>query len=66
MPRLSKRDKLFWSFFIDPSTGRRKFNHLCRCCTHDCRQSFRAELICCPKYLSKRSRAVQTGASEGG
>ena len=66
MPRMTKRDKLYWDFFIDPSTGRRKFNEVCRCCTHDCRQSFRAELICCPKYLSKRSRTVRTGEPEGG
>ena len=30
MPRMTKRDKLYWDFFIDPATGRRKFNHICR------------------------------------
>ena len=24
MPRMSKKDKLYWAFFIDPATGRRK------------------------------------------
>ena len=66
MPRMAKRDKLYWDFFIDPATGRRKFNHVCRCCTHNCMQSFRAELICCPNYLGKRSRAGQTGKMKGG
>ena len=61
MPRMSKRDKLYWAFFIDPATGRRKFNHVCRCCARDCKQSFRAELICCPKYLGKRSKEARTG-----
>jgi hypothetical protein len=65
MPRMSKKDKLYWAFFIDPATGRRKFNHVCRCCTHSCMQSFRAELICCPDYLGKRSKAGRTGSETG-
>ena len=65
MPRMSKKDKLYWAFFIDPATGRRKFNRICRCCTHSCMQSFRAELICCPDYLGKRSKAGRTGSEAG-
>ncbi len=64
MPKMSKKDKLFWELFIDPANGRRKYNHICRCCTHSCRQSYRAELICCPHYLGKRSKDAQTDRSE--
>ena len=66
MPRMSQKEKLYWSFFLNPATGRRKYNHVCRSCTHSCMQSFRAELICCPKYLGKRSKAGRAGAEEGG
>lgn len=53
MPRLSKRARLEWSLFIGPK-GRRQHNELCRRCQCDCKQSFRAEIVICPVYLSKR------------
>lgn len=55
MPRMSKRDKLEWSFFLSEN-GRKKFNHLCRRCRYECKQSFRAIITACPKYLSKRGK----------
>ena len=46
---------LEWSFFLG-SSGRRQYNPVCQSCAHDCKQSFRAELIACPRYRSKRSK----------
>ena len=53
MPRLSKRARLEWSFFIGMN-GRRQYNELCRRCVRDCKQSFRAVIVICPVYHSKR------------
>ena len=50
----SKKWKLEWSFFLG-SDGRRKYTDLCRRCVHPCKQSFRAVIIACPHYFSKRS-----------
>ena len=54
IPRLSKKAKQEWDLFLDPSTGRRSYNELCRRCTHSCKQSFRAIVVACPHYESKR------------
>ena len=37
---------------IGPGT----YNELCRKCQHGCTQSFRAVVIDCPRYLSKRAK----------
>lgn len=50
----SKKWRLEWSFFIGEN-GRRQYNPLCRACVHDCKQSFRAVIIDCPRYTSKRA-----------
>ena len=50
----SKKWRLEWSFFIGEN-GRRQYNPLCRACAHDCKQSFRAVIIDCPRYTSKRA-----------
>lgn len=55
MPRLSKKAKQEWAFFLNADTGRRSYNDLCRKCQNNCKQSFRAVVIACPKYQSKRS-----------
>lgn len=55
MPRLSKSEKAEWAFFIDEKTGRRTYNEKCRKCIYECKQSFRAQVVCCPKNKSKRS-----------
>lgn len=55
MSRMSKADKLDWSLFLNEK-GRRTYNELCRHCTHECRQSFRATIIECPHYESKRKQ----------
>ena len=55
MARMSKKRRLELSFFLN-DRNRVTYNELCRRCRHDCKQSFRAVVIECPKYLSKRSR----------
>lgn len=59
MPRLSKKAKAEWSFFINPKTGKRQFNLLCQHCVCECKQSYRAQILACP-YYQKR---VKTGAT---
>ena len=51
----SQKWKLEWSFYLD-TDGRRKYNDLCRRCIQSCKHSFRAEIVRCPCYISKRSR----------
>lgn len=55
MPRMSKKLKKELAFFLS-ERGRRSYNELCRKCQNDCKQSFRAVIVDCPRYLSKRSR----------
>ena len=57
MPRMSKKRKMEWSLFLN-ERGRIACNVLCRKCFYDCKQSYRAILIECPRYLSKRSSAA--------
>ena len=47
MPRMSKKRRLEWAFFLN-ERNRITFNALCRGCTHDCKQSFRAIVVLCP------------------
>ena len=61
MPRMSKSKKLEWSFFLN-DRGRMAYNTLCRRCVHDCKQSFRAVVVICPHYQSKRSKAGCTAS----
>ena len=42
-----------WVFFMDK--GKLKFNEKCQGCVHSCKQSFRAAILKCPKYISERS-----------
>ena len=44
MPRMSKKRRLEWSFFLN-HRNRITYNDLCRGCTRDCKQSFRAVII---------------------
>ena len=54
MPRMPKYLKEEWAFFLNDK-GRKTYNALCRKCQGDCKQSFRAIVIQCPEYCSKRS-----------
>ena len=55
MPRMSKKMKKELDFFLN-DRGRRAYNGLCRKCRLTCKQSFRAVVVDCPYYLSKRSK----------
>ena len=54
MPRMSKKRKLEWQFFLT-HRNRMTYNPLCRKCAYGCKQSFRAVVMDCPRYLSKRA-----------
>ena len=62
---MSKKRRLEWSFFLN-DRSRVTYNELCRRCRRDCKQSFRAVVIECPKYLSKRSRKGAEKKRENG
>ncbi|MCJ7834896.1 hypothetical protein MUB23_05750 [Cuneatibacter sp. NSJ-177] len=64
MARMSKKRRLEWSFFLN-DRSRITYNELCRKCQHKCKQSFRAVVIDCPKYLSKRSKKKVRTAGNG-
>ena len=55
MPRMSNKRRFEWSFFLN-HRNRITYNDLCRGCTRDCKQSFRAIIILCPRYYSKRRK----------
>lgn len=55
MPRMPKKRKLELSFFLN-ERGRVTYNDLCRKCQRTCKQGFRAVIVDCPYYLSKRSK----------
>ena len=62
MPRLGKKDKEEWAYFIN-EIGRRQYNNQCRQCVQECKQSYRAVIVCCQKYKSKRA-VTKPSASE--
>ena len=55
MPRLSKKYKLEWAFFLD-HRNRMKYNDLCKKCENECKQSFRAVIIDCPFMRKSRPK----------
>lgn len=59
MAKLSKRAKQEWDFFINPETGRRKYNSLCRKCKNKCKQSYKVIVVICPNYQSKRGAKIK-------
>lgn len=61
MPRMSREKRLEWSFFLN-HRNRIAYNALCRNCTHGCKQSFRAIIIICPRYYSKRRKPQEDTA----
>ena len=58
MPRMSKKDKKEWDFYLDDN-GRISCNELCRSCDRECKQSFRAVIISCPEYNSNHNTSRQ-------
>ena len=61
MPRMSNKRRFEWSFFLN-HRNRITYNDLCRGCTRDCKQSFRAIIILCPRYYSKRRKPQEDTA----
>ena len=55
MPRMSKKKKIEMSLFLS-ETGRIRHNDLCLKCRNDCKQSFRATVLECRRYRSKRAK----------
>lgn len=55
MPKLSKKLKDIWEFFIDPNTKRRKYYPRCCRCARNCKQSFRVTGLWCPRYEPKNT-----------
>lgn len=55
MPRMSKKRKKEWAFFLN-DRNRITYNPLCRKCRRTCKQSFRATVVDCPLYISKRAK----------
>ena len=59
----SKKWRLEWAFFLGEN-GRRQYNKLCKGCVHPCKQSFRAVVLSCPHYLSRRSKKRRNQGSK--
>ena len=66
MPRMSKRAKQEWGMFINPKTGRKNYNELCRKCLRECKQSYRAIVITCRRFTPNwgRKKALQLSENE--
>ena len=60
MPRMSKKRKHELSFYLN-DRGRVTYNELCRKCQHGCRQSFRAVVVDCPRYLYRTIGSALAG-----
>ena len=58
MPRMAKKCKQELNFFLN-DMGRVNHNILCRRCVRSCEQSFRAVVVECSRYLSKRAMEVK-------
>ncbi len=41
------------SFYINPKTNKIQFNKKCKDCMHECKQSYRAEIIACKNFQKK-------------
>lgn len=63
MPRMSKKRRLEWSFFLN-HRNRITYNDLCRGCTHDCKQSFRAIVVLCPPVLFQTLETAGNGGNQ--
>ena len=59
MARKITYTKAEWAFFLDEN-GEIKYCGKCLGCTRDCKQSFRAIVVYCPKFSSKRGNTHET------
>lgn len=57
MAKLSKKFCEEWAFYIKPGTRKRiVFNEKCKKCMHECKQSYRAEIIACKNFQKKEGK----------
>lgn len=56
MPRMSKQNKREWALFINPKTGRKNYNDLCRKCLRQCKQSYRVIVVSCRRFAPNWGR----------
>jgi len=56
MPKLSKKARREWGFYIR-GNGRREYNALCLKCACECKQSFRAIVCECRKFDARKKTA---------
>lgn len=55
MTRYTKSFCEEWAFYIKPGKRRRiAYNPMCKKCMHECKQSYRAEIVCCKDYTKKK------------
>lgn len=59
IPRMSKKRKMEWAFFLN-ERNRITYNKLCLKCQGECKQSFRALVIQCPKFKRKEKTNGRT------
>lgn len=55
MAKLSKKFCEEWAFYI--KLGQRKrvvFNEKCKKCMHECKQSYRVEIIACKNFIKRK------------
>lgn len=45
-----KKFKEEWALFISSSTQKPTYNKKCNRCKNDCKQTYRAKIVCCPHY----------------
>ena len=54
MSKLIKKFCEEWAFYIKPGIRKRvTFNEKCKKCKHDCKQSYRVEIIVCKNFNKK-------------
>lgn len=49
------KDEIVSNFFTNKK-GKIQYNNKCLHCRNDCKQSFRATIVCCPKYKDRQSK----------
>jgi hypothetical protein len=50
---MPKKLKAEWHSFLG-TDGHRHYNPLCRKCKNGCKQSYRTEVVACPRFTHKR------------
>lgn len=48
-----------WELFRNQA-GRIQFNSICRSCERRCKQTFRAEIVCCRRYECRKRHQEQS------